>query len=87
MNGTIVQKIYGDSPTTFERLTINNAAGVDIITDITVNEELTLINGNLNLLSTTLTINGDITKTSGFINTSKQSSLNFWRDISTGDSN
>lgn len=77
LNGTTVQEIYGGSPTTFEKLTINNTAGIDVITDITVNDELTLTTGNLNILSTTLTINGTITKTSGFINTAFESSLTF----------
>ena len=77
LNGTSVQNIYGGSPTAFEKLTINNPAGVVIITDVTVNDELILTNGNLNVGTTTLTINGAITKTSGFINTVATSSLIF----------
>jgi hypothetical protein len=77
LNGTTVQNIYGTTQTSFEKLTINNAAGVDIFTDITVNDELTMANGNLNVCTTTLTLNGVVTKTSGFLNVNTSSSLIF----------
>ncbi len=77
LNGTAVQNIYGTTSTSFEKLTINNAAGVDIFTNTTVNNTLTLSSGNLNVGSTLLTLNGGITKTSGFLNVGASSSLYF----------
>ncbi|NOR74611.1 MAG: hypothetical protein GQ525_05585, partial [Draconibacterium sp.] len=77
LNGDSTQSILGTTATSFEKLTINNTAGVNIYTDVTINNTLTLTNGNLNVGTTTLTINGDATNTSGFINVSTLSSLSF----------
>ena len=77
MSGSSAQSILGTTATTFEKLTINNSAGVNIYTDVTVNNTLTLTIGNLNVGATTLTINGDAAKTSGFINVTTLSSLSF----------
>ncbi len=77
LNGAAVQNIYGGSGINFENLAINNSAGVDIFTDIVVNDVLTLYNGNLNVGTTTLKLNGGIVKTSGFINVNTLSSLTF----------
>ena len=77
LNGDSAQSILGTTATSFDKLTINNAAGVNIFTDVTVNNTLTLSSGNLNVGTTTLTINGDATNTSGFINVTTLSSLSF----------
>jgi len=77
LNGTAVQNIYGGSVINFENFIINNSAGVNMFTDIVVNDVLTLTNGNLNVGATLLTINGDVSKTSGFINVITLSSLYF----------
>ncbi|MDA3852744.1 MAG: hypothetical protein PF444_00645, partial [Bacteroidales bacterium] len=77
LNGTGVQNIYGGTLINFENLVVNNSAGVDLIADIVVNKDLTLVSGNLNVGATTLLINSGITKTAGFINTSVSSSLTF----------
>jgi len=77
LNGTSPQKIYGETPTTFEKLVINNISGVNILTNINVNNLLTLTSGNLNVGETTLGINGNIIKTAGFIEVNPLSSLSF----------
>ncbi len=77
LNGTGVQKIYGGSPITFENLIINNSTGIEMFTDVIVNDALTLTNGNLTVGTTTLTINGNVAKTGGFVNVSEFSSLTF----------
>lgn len=77
LNGSSVQDIYGGAPTAFEELVIDNPAGVDIITPISISDTLVLSNGNLNIGATNLYINGAITKTSGYLNTSPQSSMTF----------
>jgi hypothetical protein len=66
MNGSTPQTIGGSAATTFNNLTINNAAGVTLANSANVNNMLTLTNGKLNLDGNTLTIgtslvNGTIT--------------------------
>ena len=77
LNGDSAQSILGTTASSFEKLTINNTAGVNIYTDVTINNTLALTIGNLNVGATTLTINGDASNTSGFINVTTLSSLTF----------
>ena len=77
LNGTIAQSIYGSTATSFENLTIDNALGVNVFTDVTINNALTLTTGNLAVGESTLTINADLTKTAGFIDVNELSSLYF----------
>ncbi len=77
MNGTAAQTIGGTTNTNFDKLTINNSAGATLLTNENVNNELILTAGNLNVGATTLGINGTISKTSGLLNVSSLSSLNF----------
>jgi hypothetical protein len=77
LNGTSAQTITGTAGTNFERLNIDNSAGVTLFANVVVNELLTLTSGNLNTDATTLTINGDIAKNAGFLNVNTLSSLTF----------
>ncbi|MCD4760911.1 hypothetical protein K8R42_03365, partial [bacterium] len=77
LNGSSTQSILGTTATSFEELTINNSSGVNIYTDVTVNNDLTLTNGILDVGATTLTLNGDAAQTSGSINVTTLSSLIF----------
>ena len=77
LNGTAVQKIYGGSVINFEKLKIDNNTGVDMFSDIIVNDELTLTKGNLNVGTTNLTMSGSLTKTAGFMDVNTLSSLYF----------
>jgi hypothetical protein len=77
LNGNAAQSVYGSAATTFDNLIINNSNGVSLLSNINVNNALTLINGNLSAGATTLGINGAIAKTSGNISLSPQSSLSF----------
>jgi len=77
MNGAAAQTIGGTNTTNFDKLTINNSAGVSLFTNENVSNELILTAGNLNVGATTLGINGTISKTSGLLNVSSLSSLNF----------
>ncbi len=76
-NGTVKQTILGNSETTFEKLIINNTAGVDLYQNAIINNLLTLTNGNLSVGETSLTINGDIVKTGGFLVVDSLSSIIF----------
>ncbi|HRS53397.1 MAG TPA: hypothetical protein P5250_01665, partial [Bacteroidales bacterium] len=77
MNGTNeTQLIMGTSTTNFNNLEINNAYGVQMYTDINVNEELALNSGNLIVGANTLGINGTISNTQ-YIDVNSLSSLSF----------
>lgn len=67
-NGSLVQSIGGSLSTTFNNLTIDNASGVSLGNNQTVNAVLTLTNGKLNIpTGNTLTIaNGNAIAGSGF---------------------
>lgn len=77
LNGTSLQSIFGTSECNFEKLTINNAAGVKLFNDVTVNDDLSLTSGTLDVNIATLTINDVIVQTSGYLDVSELSSLYF----------
>lgn len=77
LSGTSIQSILGTAASTFKKLEVSNTAHVSLSTSISVDEILTLTTGNLIVNSTTLGINGTILTTSGKINVSSLSSLNF----------
>ncbi len=62
--GTIPYEISGTEPVEFASLSINNSAGVSLLTDVSVNTNLNLGTGSLNLGSSSLTI-GSIATISG----------------------
>lgn len=77
MNGFSAQSFLGTAATSFYNLTINNSQGVSVLNDVTADNVLTLISGNLIVGETTLGINGTISKTAGYIAISPLSSLSF----------
>jgi predicted outer membrane repeat protein len=76
-NGAAAQSMSGSSTTTFNNLTINNAAGVNLNTNETVNSALTLSSGALGVGAQTLTLNGAATATSGSITSSANGTVNY----------
>jgi hypothetical protein len=74
LNGTTAQEISGSQSTTFAcNVTINNAAGVSLLTsDETILGNLTFTNGILNIGSRNLTLGAAsaLTRTSGHVNAS-----------------
>ena len=75
--GSDVQYIDGSSSTTFYILDLDEASGVTMATDITVDNLLEMDNGDLRVEDNTLGINGSITANGGDINLTTQSSLAF----------
>jgi CSLREA domain-containing protein len=66
-NGSInPQTIGGSSNTSFSNLTISNGAGVNLLSDQTVNGTLTISSGAFRVGSTTITLNGPVAGPSGF---------------------
>lgn len=67
-NGSAAQNISGSSSTSFNNLTVDNAAGVTVVTDATAAVTVTLTNGNLIIpIGNVLTIaNGNTVGGSGF---------------------
>jgi hypothetical protein len=55
LNGTTAQSIQGQQPVTFTTLIVSNTAGVDLGTNVQVNQHLTL-NGDVNTFLSTLTM-------------------------------
>ena len=76
-NGIQEQLIFGSASIEFEDFEINNTAGIKLATNIEVNNNLILLNGNLIVDAVELGINGAISKTSGFIQVDLVSSLAF----------
>ena len=58
LNGTSTQLVIDSSTINFENLTINNSQGVNLLTDVNVNNTLALTAGNLGVGSALLGING-----------------------------
>jgi len=56
--GDIPYEISGAAPIKFANLIISNTAGISLLTDITVNTELNLLSGTLNLVDNSLTVGG-----------------------------
>jgi hypothetical protein len=69
--GASTQTITGSSVTTFNNLTINNAAGVSMQQSVTISNSLILTSGRLSLNSNLLTLNNSapsaVSRTSGYI--------------------
>lgn len=77
MNGSVSQSILGADVISFDKLEINNAAGVANNTFANVENELILTSGSLSINGTTFGLNGTISKSAGFLEVSTLSSLNF----------
>jgi hypothetical protein len=76
-NGVSLQSILGTATTGFDQLNINNSTGVLMHSPVNVANLLTLASGTLKVGETTLGISGTISKTSGNIEVTPLSSLNF----------
>lgn len=75
LEGTTLQQITGTSVIQFEKLEVNNPAGIILFSDITLQNELLLTAGTLNLGSNTITINGTISQTAGNLAVNEHASL------------
>ena len=76
-NGSAAQTIGGSTAMTFNNLTINNAAGVNLGNNETVAGTLTLTSGVLGVGTNTLTLNGPVSFTSGTIGSSPTGTVNY----------
>ncbi len=75
-NGAGVQFLGNGHPSSSNISTqINNASGVTMVSDATIDGSLTLTTGNLSISGSTLTINGSFTPNSNFLNVTSSSSL------------
>ena len=61
--------------TTLKKLTINNASGVILGNNLSVNDTLTLANGSFNIGAYTITLNGAVAATSGTFSTAAGSKV------------
>lgn len=77
MNGTLAQTVGGSGTSIIDNFTINNSLGVTLLADLNVNNTLALSTGNLSVGANTLGLNGAVNKTTGFLNVTTTSSLNF----------
>lgn len=75
LNGNSPQAVLGTSTTAFDQLTINNAEGVTMYSNVNSNAAFALTNGIFKAEDGILGILGTITKTSGFIEMGTDSSL------------
>jgi hypothetical protein len=76
-NGSSAQTIGGTTPMTFNNLTINNAAGVNLGNNETVAGALTLTSGALAVGSNTLTLNGAVSATAGSLTSNVNGTVNY----------
>ena len=78
-NGSTTQLISGDVKTSFDILELNNSSGLNMLSDVDINNELRLSSGIIDVADNTLGINGTITGVSANdkINVSNLSSLSF----------
>ena len=73
LDGTARQTIMGSGISTFGTLVIDNASGVTVEPDITVNDDLNLTRGEFLISNTHFTLNGSLTPTGGNLNASDAS--------------
>jgi predicted outer membrane repeat protein len=76
-NGASAQTIGGSSTTTFNNFTVNNAAGVNLSANETVNGEFMLTSGALGVGAHTLIVNGAATATAGIITSGANGTVNY----------
>jgi hypothetical protein len=77
LSGSSTQNIYGDATINFKNLVIDNSSNVNLYNRVSIDQTLTLSNGNLILSDKNIAINGAITRTNGHISTNGSSSVSF----------
>jgi fibronectin-binding autotransporter adhesin len=86
-NGSASQVTGNGLPATVNNLTVNNSAGVALMSSVTINNTLTLTNGTLTVGAHALTFqnsNTPVTRTSGTLTTDATSDLAFGSPGNTG---
>jgi hypothetical protein len=83
-NGTSAQFIGLGHPAT-SNTTINNSNGVTLASDVTINGNLILTSGNVNVSSNTLTLGANFTPNSNFLAVNSSSSLSIGGSSSFGN--
>ena len=76
-NGASGQTIGGTTAPSFSGLTINDALGVTVPTNMSVGGTLTLTNGALGIGTTTLTLNGPVSFTGGTISSTPTGTVSY----------